>query len=79
MIEQFEKVANWTINHDKLLKELKEISKFMDIDIKVIYRTVILDRIGNGVEFIETYEKISESITGIGPSPIKENKTIQVF
>ena len=51
----------------------------MDIDIKVIYKTAILNRIENGLEFIETYEKMYESIARVGPPPIRENKLIQMF
>lgn len=51
----------------------------MDIDVRAVYRIVILDKIENGLTFIEMYEKVAKLSTRMDSPSIAEKNMIQVF
>lgn len=79
IMEQLKKVTNWNIDHDKLFKELINISLFLEIDVKVIYKMIILDKIENGLTFIEIYSKLSRPSMRMDIPSLPEKNMVQVF
>ena len=58
LLEQLKRVIDWDINHLELFQNLMKIISGFWLDLDKIYKTFLLMKVDNGLQFVEILEKL---------------------